>query len=1134
MNRKTKSITGFINLSQISVILFLLLLPSPHSYGNNLSDYAAKTNFTICMQNITMKTIIDYIEQKSEFIFVYSESFLNTNQVVNVDVSNKTVFEILDQIKEQTDIVYTVNDRQIVLSVEEKKETAQQPSIKITGTVLDETGETIIGANVLIKGTTTGTSTDVNGKFSINVPSKNARLVVSYIGYISQEIILDGGNDIVVTLTPDTEVLSEVVVVGFGKQKKESVVGAIQTVKASELRVPGSSLSNSFAGRIAGMISVQRSGEPGADGSNFWIRGIATFAGATDPLIFVDNVEVSMKDMNALAPEVIEGFSVLKDATATALYGARGANGVILITTRQGSNMEKARINIRVENSFTQPTKIVKIADGVDYMIARNNAVLNRTPDAKPYYTQEEIDNTRNNVNPYIYPNVDWQDYLFKDFASTQTANLNVTGGGSKVVYFMSATINNDTGMLKKAKENSFNNNINQLKISLQGNIGAELTKTTKATLRINTNIVNYTGSAVSTGDIYRGIFEAPGVMFQPTLPAQNNEDHILFGNKNGGPVAGRYLNPYASMVSGYSNRSESTVTASFELEQDLKFITPGLRATGIISFKNWSKTNIVRDFTPFYYGITDFEKDPEGNYTYNYEAISKGTTSLATSTTNEGDRLTNLQFSLDYSRRFGKHDVGGLIVYMQRDYNLNSPGNFYETLPERNQGFAGRVTYGYDYRYLIEANFGYNGSETFEEGKRFGFFPSVAIGYNISNEEFFEPLIDVVSNLKLRASWGKVGNSALTGGSHREQLNNRFPYLTFVNLAGGGYTFGQNWQTTQSGAIITRYGAAGTSWETGTKNNIGFDLGLFNNAVNITADFFRETRDNIFMRRVVIPAESGITGNLRPFANLGKMKNKGVDISLDVNKVINKDFIIGVKGSFTYAKNIVVNRDEPEYDFDYLYDAGKPHNRYRGLVAIGLFESQEDIDNSPVQTFSPNLKPGDIKYEDLNGDGKIDDLDRKQLGHPTVPQIVYGFGASAQYKNFDFSFFFQGVAQTSLMMEGFHPFTSDQTTLLDFIAKDYWTEENPNPNAKYPRLISNLDDHNNFRRSTFWLRDGSFLRLKNVEIGYSYKMARIYLAGQNLLTFAPFKHWDPELGGGRGLSYPNLRMASVGVQLTF
>ena len=1121
---KAGRITSFFLLISI-----FLLIPSITTPIYAAKTYAQQTVFTLHTSNKTVKEVLEYIEKNSEFVVLYSKDLLPVLQKkVSISIDKQDVESILNILSKEAGLKYNINDRQItVTKVAAEAPQQEKKEIKVTGKVLDENGEGVPGANVVVKGDKTkGTMTDIEGNFTLTVPA-NTVLVASFIGYTPTEFPLNGKTNVILKIAPDAKQLDEVVVVGFGAQKKASVVGAVQTVKASELRSPSSTLSNSFAGRIAGVVAVQRGGEPGADGANFWIRGISTFASNTSPLVFIDNVEVSIGDLNALSPEVIEGFSILKDATATALYGARGANGVMLITTRNGKDMEKARINIRVQNSFTQPTKTVKVADGIDYMIARNDAVLNRTPNAQPYYSEEVIEGTRKQLNPYIYPNVDWENYLFKDFTTTQSANVNVTGGGKRVTYFLSGTLNNDNGMLKKDSKNNFDNNINQLRLSLQANVGVNLTSTTKANVRLNAQVLDYSGSAAGTDAIYQGIFEAPPVMFAPVLPAQNGEDYVLFGNRNGGPVSGRYRNPYAEMVRGYSEKNESTMIASLDLEQDLKFIVPGLKAKGLISFKNWATTNVVRSFDPYFYGIKDYEQGANGEYTYTYEAITKGSKALSTSTSNGGDRLLNYQLSLDYAQTFAdKHNVGAMLVYLQRDYNQNAPADFYATLPVRNQGIAGRVTYGYDDRYMIEANFGYNGSENFGEGKRFGFFPSVAIGYNISNENFFTPLRKVISNLKIRGSYGKVGNSS---------TDSRFPYLTYVNLSGASYTFGNNWQNTGTGAIITRYGAAGARWETGIKADMGVELNLFN-SLNITFDWFTETRKDIFMRRNIVPAESGITGDLRPYANLGKVKNQGVDLNIEYNKAFSRDLIVSLKGSFTYAKNTLLEADEPSYPEEEAYrsEIGKPLNRYTGLIAMGLFKDEADVENSPEQTFSPNLKPGDIKYKDLNGDGKIDSNDMTEIGDPTVPQIVYGFGGSVQYKSFDFSVFFQGVAKTSLMMQNIHPFTSDQTTLLDFIAKDYWTEENPNPNAEYPRLISNLDSHNNFMNSTYWLRSAAFLRLKNVEIGYTYKVARLFISGQNLLTFSPFKHWDPELGGGKGLTYPNLRVATIGLQLTF
>lgn len=711
-----------------------------------------------------------------------------------------------------------------------------------------------------------------------------------------------------------------------------------------------------------------------------------------------------------------------------------------------------------------------------------------------------------------------------------QSANLNVMGGTKKVDYFISASINNDNGMLKKDPNNTFDNNIQNLRYSFQSNVGAWLTSSTKVNVRINSQIVNYNGPSTSMDDLYKYVMEAPSMYFAPVYPNINREDHTIFGNKSGGPIGSGgfsiYRNPYASMVQGSSKQSAYTINTAFELEQKLDFLTKGLNFKALVSFKNWSKTTVNRSFSPYFYELQNPQEQEDGSYLYDYNSISKGRTALETSTSTTGDRLMNLQATLNYQRMFGdKHDVGAMLVYLQREYNLNNPdNNYYNTLPERNQGLAGRVTYAYDGRYLAEFNFGYNGSENFEKGSRYGFFPSLAVGYLISNEKFFEPLTKVISNLKIRASYGLVGNADI--GS------NRFPYLTKVDLGGAGFVFGDQWQTSSNGATITTYGAEKVTWEIGKKYNVGFDLGLFNK-LSLNVDFFREDRKDIFLRRNTIPAESGITGDLRPYGNLGKVRNQGVDMSLDYNHAVSKDFMISAKGTFTYAKNQYMEIDEPDYEYAYMSQVGRPLNQYKGYIALGLFKDQEEIDNSPKQILTGVVQPGDIKYADLNNDGKIDGNDQTYIGNPELPQISYGLGVSIQYKKWDASIFFQGVGKRSIMLSDIHPFGGESYGVMQFVADNHWTEANPNPEAMYPRLTNGKNNNNN-PNSTYWLRDGSYIRLKNVELGYSYKFLRAYISGQNLLTFSKFKLWDPELYTSNGLKYPTQIMGSIGLQFTF
>lgn len=1117
----------FLKIMKIYLVLSILGLFSSLSAVNLNSQ---NISVTMNLSNVNLKTFFVEIEKSTGYAVMFERGLIN-NKNVSINVENESVEKVLDKVLPMHNLSYIIKNKQIIIiegKKAENKETKQTPSAyKLNGAVFDENKEPLIGVPVIIKGTTNGVMTDLDGKFSIEV-IPGYTLEIKYIGYKTQEILIISQQDLIVRMEEDVTTLSDVVVVGWGRQKKESVVGAVQTIKPNELRVPSSNLSNALGGRLAGVISVQRTGEPGADESNFWIRGVSTFGAGTKPLIFIDNIEASTGDLNALPPEAIEGFSVLKDAAATALYGARGANGVMLVTTKNGSDMAKPKVNFRLTQAFSAPTKLIKIADGVDYMRMYNEAGTTRYGNAQ-FFSDDKMQGTIEHRDKYIYPNVDWINFLFKKFSMNQSANINITGGGKLMDYFASATVTNDNGMLKKDKLNNFDNNIKNLRYSFQANINAYISSTTKVGVRINSIILDYNGPNISSADLYARIFHSPGVYFYPVLPAQKGENHILFGNAASGPLQNQlFSNPYAEMVSGYNNRNESTVTASFNLEQKLDFITPGLKLTGLASFKNWSKSEFRKYFDPFYYRITNYYDIGNGKYGYDYDLQQSGVESLKAKNSSGGDRYINLQGVIDYARKFGLHDVTGMLVYMQRDYRNTyvAENKFIETLPDRNQGFAGRLTYGYDNRYLMEFNFGYNGSQNFKKGDRFGFFPSIALGYVVSNEKYFEPLLNVVNHLKLRGSYGTVGNSDISGG--------KFPYLTEVSLEDWGYGFGAGTTYEQlKGPKITKYGLAGAHWEISKKLNLGIDFGLFN-SFNASIDYFHEDRKDIFLQRKTIPDEIGLgTSSQMPWANIGRVKNQGFDFTLDYNKQVNKDFFVSAKGTFTYAFNKVIEFDDPSYQWPYLYQAGRSLNLEKGYIGLGLFKSEEDIKLSPTQSFESKVLPGDIKYKDLNGDGKIDENDMTYIGKPTtVPEILYGIGVSTRYKSWDASVFFQGVARTSIQMRDMHPFGGDRNTVLKYIAQDYWSVSNPNPDAKYPRLDTNVNN-NNRQTSTFWNKDGSFMRLKNIEFGYTYKLARIYIAGQNLLTFSKFKYWDPELGSGSGLKYPTQRTVSIGFQVT-
>ena len=1096
--------------------------------------YGQAKTFTVSLKNVTLKEVISYVEKNSQYVFFFKPEVINQSTQISVSLKNATVKQLLDKVSEQANIVYEMKERQIVLK--EKKVSEQSVSQKkrlLQGLVKDEQGNPIIGASIQLKNTGTGVITDLDGLFQIQVTDKNSVIVISYIGYVTQEISVGDRSSITVQLKEDTKSLEEVVVTAFGAtQKKETMVGSIQQVRPAELKVPSSSLSTSFAGRMAGVIAIQRSGQPGADGADFWIRGKSTFGDATGVLIVLDGVEISSSDLNALDPEVIESFSILKDATATAMYGTRGANGVMIVTTKSGQDLLKPIINFRLETSMSQLTSVPEMVGGVDYMKLYNEALTTRGI-TTGLYDDTKIRATEQGLNPLVYPNVDWYNEMFNKNAFAQRFNFNIRGGKKAVTYFMSASVKHDAGNLKSLSKDyfSYNNNINVMRYDFVNNLSIKATNTTKISLGLNVSLRDWKGPSAGVDGLFSMSREASPVDFPIVYPARNDKEiYTLWGGMSGGIYNNGYRNPVAEYVVGYKKQFASTVNANIRLDQDLKMVTKGLKLHVLASFKNWSKTETTRKA-----GYNQFEIDQYNEATGEYTLSRVGNeqkTALNTEGAATGDRRIFIQAYLDYKRKFGVHDVNAMLLYNQDQLDNNKPDNLLSSLPRRKQGIAARLSYAYDDRYLAEVNFGYNGSENFAKNNRFGFFPSIALGYNISQEKFWEPISNVISHFKLRGSYGLVGNDG---------INERYAYLEDIVLSSDKwkYTTGVNQNVNLQGPVWNRYYNPNLTWEVGKKLNVGFDMQLFHQ-VNLNFDVFKEIRSKIYMQKVnTLPDFIG-TGETKIYENSGKMKNVGFDIALDYNKQITKDFFLSFKGTLTYAHNTILERDEPPFQlYPNLSSVGYSRGQHLVYVADGLFRDQADVDSHAEQTLGYIPQPGDIKYvdqPDANGncDGIINTNDRVYMGYPEDPEIVYGFGPSMKYKNWDFSFFFQGAARTSILMSGFHPFGKNATRgVMKFIADDYWSESNPNPNAAYPRLTRDTNA-NNTVNSSYWLRNGAFLKLKNAEIGYTFKMFRAYLNGSNLLTFSPFKHWDPEMGGGSGMKYPTQRVFNIGIQFTF
>ena len=1009
----------------------------------------------------------------------------------------------------------------------------------------EETGEPMPGATVSVEGSTRGVMTDLDGSFELTGVKPTDRLKFECLGKETQVLQVGTMTNFVVKLKNAANELDEVTVVAFGKQRKESVIGSISTVDVKTLKVPSSNLTTALAGNVAGVIAYQRTGEPGQDNADFFVRGITTFGANTSPLILIDNIELTSTDLARLQPDDIESFSIMKDATATALYGARGANGVIFVTTKRGQE-GPAKIFARVETSISAPTDVVELADPVTYMKSYNEAISTRDPLGELMYTYDKIEQTgKPGANRLIYPANDWYDMLFKDFATSYRANVSARGGGKVATYYVSGAYTEDTGVLKVDKRNSFNNNIDDKNYTLRSNVDINVTPTTKLAVRLTGNFRDYQGPLNGGSDVYRQVMHSDPVLFPAYYPVDDEHvgiQHIMFGNYEDGS----YINPYANLVKGYKNYQRSQMIAAVQLEQDLKFITKGLSFMTLFNLTRLSEFTVNRQFNPYWYRLDRYD-----SYTgeYHVNRINENGTDYLTYS-ESGKTVKNTMYSetrLNYNRSFGKHDVTGLLVFTASESLTANAGSLQLSLPSRNAGLSGRFTYGYDKRYFVEYNFGYNGSERFHKSHRWGFFPSAGLAWMMSNEKWFKPLTKVVSNLKLRYSYGLVGNDNIGSSS------NRFYYLSemSMNNSGLGASFGETRNVSYNGIGVVRYANEAITWEKSYKSNYALELGLFKK-LDIIAEYFTEHRTDIFMQRADIPNTMGLQAAV--YGNIGQARSKGIDIQADYKQAWASGLWASARANFTYSTGKYDVYEEPTYPESYRQHAGRSIRQTWGYIAERLFIDDEDAANSPSQAaFGSQYGGGDIKYTDVNGDGVITNADMVPIGYPTSPEIIYGFGVSLGHKGFDFSVFFQGLGRESFWIDatsaystkynkyGTAPFVNNGQ-LLKAYSDSHWSEDNRDIYALYPRY-SAYENHNNTQVSTWWMRDGSFVRLKQMEFGYTLPQKltnkihidnlRVYFQGNNLLCWSKFKLWDPELAG-EGFNYPIQRTFNIGVNVTF
>lgn len=1016
----------------------------------------------------------------------------------------------------------------------------------VTGRVSDEKGELLIGVSVQEKGTANGTITDMNGQYTLKLSTGNPILLISYIGYKPQEVKVAKQKIVDVVLVEDVSSLDEVVVVGYGNQRKVSVVGAQSSLDVGSIKMPAAKLSSAISGRIAGVVAVQRNGEPGHDESDIWIRGISTLVNngqSSSPLVLVDGVE---RSFNNIDPEDIESFTVLKDASATAVYGVRGANGVVIVKTKPG-RVGKPQFSVDYYEGFTRLTKKVDMADAYTYMDARNEAQMNTNNTLK--YSQAYIEATKKAngllpndnprlFNPYLYPAVDWADQLFNDWGHNRRGNINIRGGVPNANYYASLSYYGETGMTRNFKLENYNTQMKYDRYNFTSNLNLKPTSKTTVDLGFSGYLGQGHYPQSSTSELYASCMDVNPVIYPMLLP----------NGKVPGINTQQKFNPYGKLArGGYYDEFSSQLNSNVRATQDLDFWSwsKGLSASAMVAFDTFnSRKRRYNRSEPMYAfgGSTDenglwvedtlFDQET-GDYVYSVLGEADGSLKLQ-DPEQWSNRTVYVEASLNYDRSFGNHRVGGLLLYNQKVYwDLNAK-DVIGGMAYKQRGVAGRATYSWNDRYFAEFNLGINGSENFTPGNRYGVFPAFGLGWAVSNESFWEPMRKYVSFLKIRYTDGWVGSDTATG--------RRFMYQgVFKDL--NGTWFGTNYNG-YGGYGEEKYGVDVT-WSKSRKQDLGIDLKFMNDNLSFVIDLFKERRDNIFLQRSTIPSYAGWIEN--PYANLGVVENKGIEIAMDYTQKLGKKTFLTVRGNFTFNKDKIVENDQPPVDYPWMETRGTNVNATWGFIADGLFTSQDEIDDHAKQFGKLNV--GDIKYRDLNGDGVIDDYDKTVIGRGDVPRIYYGFGADLQVGDFSISALFQGTAQADRYLDGISikPFWDDEGRDNVYAnITDRWSPDNPtNQDVFYPRMYVGSDGNaNNVKKSTWWVKDVGFLRLKQLNISYNIpkklldrcflKSASVYLMGTNLLTFSNFKLWDPELNTSNGTTYPNVSSYSVGVKFSF
>lgn len=1131
----------------LGLFLCFLLLGIDYSFAS-YNNYSQFKTLSVSMSNSTLREVLKTIEKSSQFVFFYLDDAVNLERKVSIDSKNKNIEEILSELFEGTSCTYRISDRQIFISGKAPASTEQQQNKrKISGRVTDIKGEPLIGVNVTVDGDANGSITNMDGLYEIFVTKKSVVLKFTYIGFKTSEIRTNASTNIYdVTLEEQVNELEETVIVGYGTQRKITNIGAQSSMKMEDIKTPSASLTTTLAGRLAGVVAVQRTGEPGKDAADIWIRGIST-PNTSSPLVLVDGVERSFNDID---PEDIESLTTLKDASATAVYGVRGANGVILIKTKPGK-VGKPTVSTDYYESFTRFTKMVDLADGITYMNAANEAMRNDGIATK--YTEDQIRNTIAGKDPYLYPNVDWLKEIFNDWGHNRRVNVNVRGGSEKVAYYASVSYFNETGMTVTDKNiDTYDSKMKYSRYNFTTNLNIDVTPTTKVEIGAQGYLGEGNYPAISSADLYNAAMSISPVEY-PKMFFVNGEAFVPGTSTNN-----NFNNPYSQATRrGYDNLTKNQIYSNLRVTQDLDMLTKGLKLTAMYAFDVYNEIHVHQDRAESTYNFLDTSVPYDMNGQPILQRIYEGSNVLSYKQETSGNKKTYLEASLNYDRTFNDdHRVSALFLFNQQSKLLYPKGTLEDAIPYRMMGIAGRATYSWKDRYFAEFNIGYNGAENFSPKHRFGTFPAFGVGWVVSNEKFWQPLSKAVSFLKIRYTDGKVGNS--------EVSDRRFMYLDQMKENGDyGYKFGPN--GTKWSGYETVNMAVDLIWEESRKQDLGIDLKLFNDDLSIVFDLFKERRENILLKREhSIPSFLGYNTSA-PYGNIGIIENKGFDGTIEYNKRINKDWVIALRGNVTFNKDKWIQGELPEQKYEWMNQYGHNINGVKGYVAEGLF-TQAEIDDmarweslsdankaitpKPFASQFGTVKAGDIKYKDLNNDGQIDAYDQTYISRGDVPTTVYGFGFTIGWKDLSVGMMFQGVAGAERVLNGssVNPFNGGggSGNLYSNIG-DRWTEDNPDQNAFYPRLSygsETTSNINNFQKSTWWVRNMNFLRLKTLQISYNLpkpwvnkvhlKNAAVYVMGTNLFTLSRFKLWDPELNTDNGASYPNTTSYSVGINFTF